>query len=33
MDGQPHKTFVEGNTVINNIALQRNANYNWHSRN
>ena len=30
MDGQPHKTFVEGNTVVNNIAMQRNANYNWH---
>lgn len=28
MDGQPHKTFVEGNTVVNNIAMQRNANYN-----
>lgn len=28
MDGQPHKTFIEGNTVINNINLQRNANYN-----
>lgn len=28
MDGQPHKTFVEGNTVINNIAMQKNANYN-----
>jgi hypothetical protein len=28
MEGQPHKTFVEGNTVVNNIALQRNANYN-----
>ena len=26
-DGQPHKTFVEGNTVMNNISLQRNANY------
>jgi hypothetical protein len=26
--GQPHKTFVEGNTVINNMAMQRNANYN-----
>jgi hypothetical protein len=28
MEGQPHKTFVEGNVVMNNIALQRNANYN-----
>jgi len=28
MDGQPHKTFVEGNTVVNNIAMQKNANYN-----
>ena len=27
-DGQPHKTFVEGNAVVNNIAMQRNANYN-----
>jgi hypothetical protein len=27
-EGHPHKTFVEGNQVINNIALQRNANYN-----
>ena len=26
--GQPHKTFVEGNTVINNMAMQKNANYN-----
>ena len=26
-DGQ-HHTFVEGNTVVNNIAMQRNANYN-----
>lgn len=23
-----HKTYIEGNTVINNNALQRNANYN-----
>ena len=28
MEGVPHKTFVEGNTVVNNIAMQRNANYN-----
>jgi hypothetical protein len=28
MDGQPHKTFVEGNMAVNNIAMQRNANYN-----
>ena len=27
-EGQPHKTFVEGNTVVKNIAMQRNANYN-----
>ena len=26
-DGAPHKTFVEGNTVMNNISMQRNANY------
>ena len=28
MDGQPHKTFIEGNTEMNNVAMQRNANYN-----
>ena len=28
MDGQPHKTFIEGNTAINNIQMQRQANYN-----
>lgn len=28
MDGQPHKTFIEGNVAVNNIAMQRNANYN-----
>ena len=26
--GQPHRTFVEGNVVMNNMAMQRNANYN-----
>ena len=26
-DGVPHKTFIEGNTVVNNLAMQRNANY------
>jgi hypothetical protein len=28
MDGVPHKTFIEGNVVVNNLKLQRNANYN-----
>ena len=29
MDGQqPHRTFIEGNVAMNNIAMQRNANYN-----
>lgn len=28
MGGQPHKVFVEGNVVINNRAMQHNANYN-----
>jgi hypothetical protein len=27
MDGVPHKTVVEANTVVNNRAMQRNANY------
>jgi hypothetical protein len=27
-DGQPHKTVVEANSVINNRTMQRNANYN-----
>ena len=26
--GQPHRTFVEGNTVVKNMSMQRNANYN-----
>ena len=26
--GQPHKTVVEANVEVNNIRLQRNANYN-----
>lgn len=26
-EGQPHKTFIEGNVVVNNMALQRNSNY------
>ena len=27
VDGQPHKTVVEANNVVNNRAMQRNANY------
>jgi len=28
MEGQaPHRTFVEGNNVVNSLAMQRNANY------
>jgi len=28
-DDAEHTTVIEGNTVINNTAMQRNANYNW----
>lgn len=27
--GAPHKTVVEANAVVNNRAMQRNANYFW----
>ena len=26
-NGAPHKTVIEANTVVNNRAMQRNANY------
>jgi hypothetical protein len=30
--GQPHKTVIEANVVVNNKNMQRNANYYWKTK-